>query len=452
VRDTVEKVLMGIYFYPRGGSAHSARALARQLEVQGLDVTLLSGSRTDLGPLGDASAFYNGLDVRPVDFTPALRSAQPLDYVGPACTAPMHGSFEDRPDAPDAVLTSLDDERYELQVDAWARELTAAAAGGVDRLYLHHLTPLNEAAARALPGVPIIGHIHGTELLLLEEIAAGSSPGGPDDAKWMERLGRWAGECERLVVGDEKGAARAAALLDLPLERFAVIPNGFDPVFAPREVGRDALWQGTIGLAPRGAVLVYVGRFTAVKRIPLLIEAFALARARLAEPASLILVGGHPGEWEGEHPAAAIERLGARDVHLAGWHDHEELPRLLNGADALVHASVAEQFGQVLIEAMACGLPVIAVDRGGPAAIVDDPETGWLVEPDDVEGLADAIVEAIADPEERRARGARAREEVVGRYGWAEIGREAAALVRGADPVQGSGTGPSGREPSELLR
>ena len=84
---------------------------------------------------------------------------------------------------------------------------------------------------------------------------------------------------------------------------------------------------------------------------------------------------------------------------------------------------------------MACGLPVIAVDRGGPSAIVDDPRTGWLVEPDDPAGLAAAIVEAVADPDDRRARGRSAREEVVGRYGWAEIGREAAALVRGAVPT-----------------
>jgi glycosyltransferase involved in cell wall biosynthesis len=431
MNNQVEKVLMGIYFYPRGGSAHSARALARQLEVQGLDLTLVSGSRTDLGPIGDAHDFYKGLDVRPVDFTPALRSGRPLDFRGAPGTAPMHGSFEDRPDAPDAVLTSFDDARLELQVDAWARELEAAAAGGIDRLYLHHLTPLNEAAARALPEVPIIGHIHGTELLMLEAIEADVPSADSRAAAWAERLRRWAAACERLIVGDRKGVTRAARLLDLPAARFAVMPNGFDSVFAPRATDRDAVWQETIGVAPPGTVLAYVGRFTAVKRLPVLIEAFALARKQVTGSASLVLIGGHPGEWEGEHPAATIERLGVADVHLAGWHAHEELPRLLNAADALVHASVAEQFGQVLVEAMACGLPVIAVDRGGPSTIVDDPETGWLVEPDDPAGLAAAIVEAIADPAERRLRGKRARGEVVGRYAWSEIGREAAALVRG---------------------
>jgi glycosyltransferase involved in cell wall biosynthesis len=294
---------------------------------------------------------------------------------------------------------------------------------------------LNEAAARALPGVPIIGHIHGTELLMLEEIEADSTSGRRHAAAWTERLRGWAAECERLIVGDEKGVARASRLLDLPAERFAVIPSGFDPVFTPRAVDRDALWRRTIGVAPRGTVFVYVGRFTAVKRLTVLIEAFALARARVAEPASLVLVGGHPGEWEGEHPAKTIERLGVRDVHLAGWHAHEELPQLLNGADALVHAAVAEQFGQALIEAMACGLPVIAVDRAGPSTIVDDPLTGWLVEPDDPTTLAAAMVEAITDPDERRLRGRRARDEVVGRYAWSEIGREAAALVRGAVPA-----------------
>src|ERR1700759_3395543 len=200
--DQVEKLLMGTYFYPRGGSAHVARALAGELGAQGIEVTLVSGSRADLGPAADAKDFYAGLDVRAVDFTPALRSGRPLDFVGPAGTAPMHGSFEDREDAVDPVLTSLDDRRLELQVDAWARELERAAAGGVDRLYLHHLTPLNEAAARALPGVPIVGHIPGTQLLMLAAIQAGAGAGGRGGVAWIKRLRRWAAACERLIVAD----------------------------------------------------------------------------------------------------------------------------------------------------------------------------------------------------------------------------------------------------------
>lgn len=425
---------MGIYFYPRGGSSHSARALARQLGAQGLAVTLLAGSRTDLGATADARHFYRGLDVRPVDFTPALRAPRPLRFTGPPGTAPMHGSFEDRPGAADGVLAALDDEELELQVSAWADALAEAAAEEeIDRLYLHHLTPLDEAAARALPGVPVIGHVHGTELLMLEQIEAGPPPGWDHAAVWRARLRRWAAGCEWIVVNSRGGLGRAARLLGLPRGRFRVIPNGFDPIFAPRPVDREAVWRRVLGEVPRGTVFVYVGRFTAVKRLPLLIEAFAAARRASAAPMSLVLVGGHPGEWEDEHPARTIARLGVGDVHLAGWHAHEELPELLNAADALVHAAVAEQFGQVLIEAMACGLPVIAVDRAGPSTIVDDPDTGWLVEPDDRDALAAAMVEAAADPEGRTLRGRRARGHVVGRYAWSEIGRELTALVRGAE-------------------
>jgi glycosyltransferase involved in cell wall biosynthesis len=181
--------------------------------------------------------------------------------------------------------------------------------------------------------------------------------------------------------------------------------------------------------ALEGTVLLYVGRFTEVKRLPLLIEAFARARPRFGEPAALVLVGGHAGEWEGEHPIDAIERLGCPDVFLAGWHSHDDLPDFLRAGDLLVHASVHEQFGQVLVEAMACELPVIAVDRGGPSEIVNDPDTGWLVSPDDVDGLAEAMVEAVNDGGNRRLRGRRARGEVVDRYAWQQIGLELTEAV-----------------------
>jgi glycosyltransferase involved in cell wall biosynthesis len=454
---------MGLYFYPRGGSAHVCRSLARELGAGGLAVTLLAGSRSDVGQAALAPSFYAGLDLRAVDFTPAIRSPDPLRYSGPLGTAPIHGSYEDRPGAEDPVLAALGEEELELQVGAWEAALAAAAAPGVDVLYLHHLTPLNEAAARVLPGVPVVGHVHGTELLMLERIEEGAPPGWTHAEEWARRLRGWAAACERIVVNDRDGLRRAASLLGLGEERFACVPNGFDASFEPRPIDRRAHWRRHLverpfGWAPgaspgsvsyeerdldalEGVVLLAVGRFTAVKRLPLLIEAFALAQARPGERAALVLVGGHPGEWEGEHPCEAIRRTGARDVFLAGWHAHEELPDFMRAGDLLVHASGREQFGVVLIEAMACGLPVIAVDRGGPAAIVADPETGWLVPPDDRDALAAAMVQAIADASERRRRGARARERAVSRYSWSRIGRELTAIVRAAIAQPAAGRG-----------
>jgi glycosyltransferase involved in cell wall biosynthesis len=175
-------------------------------------------------------------------------------------------------------------------------------------------------------------------------------------------------------------------------------------------------------------VILYIGRFTEVKRIPLLIEAYERARPGFNRLAPLVLVGGFPGEWEGEHPLETIKRVNAQDVYLAGWHEHHELPDILAATDVIVLPSVREQFGQVLVEGMACGLPAIAVDAHGPADIVNHGETGWLVEPDDLLGLANALVEAVNRPDERRRRGANAAADVADRYAWPALARDVAAL------------------------
>ena len=93
----------------------------------------------------------------------------------------------------------------------------------------------------------------------------------------------------------------------------------------------------------------------------------------------------------------------------------------------MLFRSVAEAFGLVLVEAMACGLPVIACRAHGPAAIVADGRTGWLIRPDDEEALVDALVAAACDQEERQARGRRAQADSR-RYGWAEIAPRFASL------------------------
>jgi hypothetical protein len=134
-------VLIALQFFPRGGSSHVARALALHLPSDGWDVTLVAGSRADLGAFGDATRFYGGLDIRPVSFDEALKSPDPLRP--PPGAAPMHPSYEDRPDSPDRVFVSLDDDAFDRQVAAWASALSVAGAAAADVLYLHHLTPVH---------------------------------------------------------------------------------------------------------------------------------------------------------------------------------------------------------------------------------------------------------------------------------------------------------------------
>ncbi|MEA2443785.1 MAG: hypothetical protein QOJ12_1077, partial [Thermoleophilales bacterium] len=87
-----------------------------------------------------------------------------------------------------------------------------------------------------------------------------------------------------------------------------------------------------------------------------------------------------------------------------------------------------EQFGQVIVEGMACGLPAIAIDAHGPATIIDDPDDGWLVPPDDEDAMADALVQAVNDPQERRRRGDAAYDVARGRYSWPALAKDVAAV------------------------
>ena len=462
---------MGLQFFPRGGSAHVAGNLAAALPDAGWDVRLLSGSVRIPGRPGDALAFYRGLDVHPVDMTAALAAPDPM-----LADPPLHPSYEDRPGAADRIFCSLDDATFEHHAAAWARALHGAGAAGFDLLHLHHLTPLHEAAARVAADVPVVGHLHGTELLMLD--LAAEDPGRwPHAGAWLERMRRCAHGCRRLIVHSDSQVPRAERLLGVDPGRCVRIPNGFDPetfrVFddegaarrpvASSRLRRRRFWRRHLVEDPQGwapgqeagsvryeepdldafgdgnPVLLYVGRFTEVKRLPLLIEAYAQALGGLARRAPLVILGGFPGEWEGEHPLDTIRRTGARDVFLAGWHGHDELPAFFAAADAVVLPSVREQFGQVLVEGMACGLPAIAVDAHGPAEIVEHGRTGWLVAPDDVAGLAGALVEAVNRPGERLRRGAEARDDVRGRYAWPALAAEVAAVY---DEVAGSAAAP----------
>ena len=114
---------------------------------------------------------------------------------------------------------------------------------------------------------------------------------------------------------------------------------------------RDDRWQPTeivpfgaaralLGVDDDASVLVFVGRFLGFKRVPALVRAFARARCRFTRPGSLVIWGGHPGEWEGEHPVNVAEEVGADGIYFVGWRGHDDLPQGLAACDALVVPSV----------------------------------------------------------------------------------------------------------------
>lgn len=459
------RVLHCLMFFPRGGSAQVVRYLARFLPAAGWEARVIAGSLGAPGDPGHAPTFFGpGVDLHPVAYDGAVATSRPV-----RASPPMHPSFEDRPGAPDPVMAGLDDEAAEHLADEWARLL--AAPGVLDDVavaHLHHLTPMHEAIARVRPGLPVVTHLHGTELLMLDEAAAGAP--WPYAARWRARMARWARGSARLIASSAPSAEDAVRLLGVDRARVAVVPNGvdvglFDGARASRGE-RAALLRRWLVDEPRGwsparpvpggvsypplalapaidpeaVLVVFVGRFTAVKRAPLLVRAHARARERLGRPLPLVLAGGAPGEWEGEHPATAIARSAwGHEVFLAGWRSHAELAELLACADVMAVPSVAERFGQVYVEAMAMRVPVIACRAAAPPTFVDadsrsPTRCGWLVAPDDELALAGALVEAASAPGERALRGAngcaRARE----RFSWETVAAAVAGVYDAAAP------------------
>ena len=228
------------------------------------------------------------------------------------------------------------------------------------------------------------------------------------------RLGRWIarGTC-RYLANLYRQFDLVMAPSRLMVEQLDAIgvqavhqPLGIDTsVFRPQR--RDATLREHLGLAPDTRLLIYAGRFTPEKKLDVLLEAVRL----LGSSYHLIVVGGGA-------PASSPLPQQANVTQLPFKRDQRQLARLLASCDLLVHPGDCETFGLIVLEAMACGLPVVATNGGGVAELVDT-ETGILAEPNDVDSLAGAI-EAIYQRDLARM-GQAARRKAVERYDWNEI-------------------------------
>ncbi|WP_431857281.1 glycosyltransferase [Azospirillum sp.] len=220
------------------------------------------------------------------------------------------------------------------------------------------------------------------------------------------------------VVANSDGLA-ALARRFAPDVGVRVVPNGVDTgLFRPAEAPEAERKDGRLRL-------LIVGRLVRQKGVDCILEAMA----RLDAPVSLRVVGDGGAREELERQAAALGLSGR--VAFVGWAAREELPAAYRAADAFVFPSRDEGMPNVVLEAMASGLPVIATDIAGNRELVVDGETGVLLATDDVPALAAAIARLAADPELCRRFGAAGRRRVVDHYSWAAVAAAYRDLVPG---------------------
>jgi glycosyltransferase involved in cell wall biosynthesis len=181
-------------------------------------------------------------------------------------------------------------------------------------------------------------------------------------------------------------------------DKITVVPNGLscDPV--PLE--KAAAMRAEFGIALDAPLLVCVARLEKEKDVSGLLAAFREVRERVPEARALVVGEGS----QRQSLEAAAQTLGIADaVQFTGF--REDARTAIAAADVFVLPSPAEPFGLVLLEAMALGKAVVAIEAGGPREIVIAGETGILVPPADSAALAEALGRLLSSPEERQRMG-----------------------------------------------
>jgi glycosyltransferase involved in cell wall biosynthesis len=261
--------------------------------------------------------------------------------------------------------------------------IVEALAGGYDLVHVCSPGPAGLAAAmiaRVL-GLPLVGSYH-TELSAYAQLRSGDERlGAGMDAALTALYGQ-----ARVVMSPSPAADASLAALGIDPGRIARWDRGVDTTrFTP-----ERRVPGRFG-SDRIAVL-YAGRLTEEKGVGLLADAFELAHAR-DRRLHLVLAGGGPEE------ATLRRRLGERATFL-GWLEGDALADAYASADVFLFPSRTDTFGQVVVEAQASGLPVLAVDEGGPRSLVQDGITG-LLRPADAHALAAALTGLAGDADGR---------------------------------------------------
>lgn len=307
---------------------------------------------------------------------------------GAAAVAPLYAAAARR-----AVRRVLTRRPVDLVQGHWVVPNGVIAAAAIDR------------SAR-LGGTALAIGLHGSDVFLAER-------------RGTRRVVRWALGRAQALTGCSPELVDRVSALGFPRELARVIPYGVDvETFRPAArlpaagIDESAVWRRRLGV-PQGAPLVLsVGRMATKKGYDVLVE--ALPGLLAADGAAhWVLAGG--GDRLESYRRAAAAMAGGERVHFPGMVLRDRLPHLYRAADLFVLPAIHDESGNVdglpnvVLEAMASGLPVVASGISGIPLAVEDGTTGRLVPEGDPAALAAALLDLLADASGRRAMGAAGR-------------------------------------------
>jgi N-acetyl-alpha-D-glucosaminyl L-malate synthase BshA len=272
-----------------------------------------------------------------------------------------------------------------------------ARAAELDLIHVHYAIPHTVSASLARDilgrrGIAIVTTLHGTDITIV----------GREPAYFP---------VVQFALRDSDGVtAVSQSLAEETRETFRhdghieVIPNFVDPERFSPDAGGDARERFA---APDEKVIVHVSNFRPVKNPTDVVRVFARVAAEV--PARLVMVGDGPEVCRSRELASA---LGVGDrVRFLG--ETPDVARVLACADLFLLPSSQESFGLAALEAMACGVPVIATRVGGVPEVVSDGETGLLFEPGDMDAMARSAVKLLRSEQDLRRMGDAARGRVI---------------------------------------
>ena len=350
----------------RGGGETRHIEWARHLTTLGVDVDIITGRPLVLG-----RARYSMDDV-PVAAT-VLRSPYLRDFVYRRQRRRGFGRLT-------SLALHADEEWFCRQ--AW--KAIAARPAKPDVVHAH---ALHQAARLRVGSIPVVINL----------------PGEPH-ARYRDDL-----RLADALVGDGWAADRLPTSLGAPVER---VPKGVD---AARFNPNGFSMRETLRLQHRRVVLT-VARLVPIKRIDRLVETFAAVRNRVPE-AHLVVVGDGPERAAIRQRAADLGVLDA--ATFAGAIPHQDTPAFYRAADVFALSSEFDNSPNVVLEAMASGLPVVSTDVGGVREFVDAPEGGAIVPPGDAGAFAAALERYVISPTEGRAAGVYNRRKAASDFSWA---------------------------------